>query len=178
MKDLFLGIFEGGFDPAVGIVRDGKVLAFAEEERFLRNKHARGAYPFHALKFCLDRVNARPADIGSIGINWDIPSYTDGRMESFFQSLRSAWDVDDKTLRWQNSIVSYYSHDAVLQRHCSAWRRAFGGDHELRIYPLPHHYVHAIQAFLQSPLTTRYVSRWTVQAINIAPYCGHAAVMK
>lgn len=151
MNDVFLGIFEGGYDPAVGIVRGGKLLAFAEEERFLRNKHAKGWYPTNALEFCLDSAKVGPADIAAIGINWDVPSYTDGRMAQFFQALRKEWNVDDKTIGWQNGVLSYFNQSAVLHRHSAAWRRAFGCDHRLRLHPLPHHYVHAVQAFLQSP---------------------------
>jgi predicted NodU family carbamoyl transferase len=44
----FLGVSEG-IDPAVAIVRDGRVLAFMEEERLLRYKHAKDVYPLNAL---------------------------------------------------------------------------------------------------------------------------------
>ena len=42
----FIGINADYVDPAVAIVRDGKVLACVEEERFIVNKHALGHYPF------------------------------------------------------------------------------------------------------------------------------------
>ena len=42
---VYVGVFEGHMDPAAALVRDGRLLAYAEEERFIRNKHAFGVYP-------------------------------------------------------------------------------------------------------------------------------------
>ena len=151
MSDAFLGIFEGGFDPAVGLARDGKLLAFAEEERFLRNKHAKGFYPIRALKFCLDYAGLRPQDIGAIGINWDVPSYTDGTIARFFGGMRRQWEVDERTIGWQKWICRYYDETAVRERHAMAWRHAFGDIALPALHAVPHHYVHALQAFMQSP---------------------------
>ena len=67
----FLGIFEGHFDPAVAIVRDGQVVAYAEEERFLRNKHAYRVYPRRALRYCLEAAGIGPAEVAAIGVNWN-----------------------------------------------------------------------------------------------------------
>ena len=151
MGEHFLGIFEGGFDPAVGIVRDGKLLAFAEEERFLRNKHAKGFYPIRSLKFCLDAAGVEPADVTEVALNWNIPSYTDGRMASYFSKMREEWDVDDRTVAWQRGLLAFFHEDAVAHRHQLAWRRALGNVPPIRFKAIPHHYVHAVQAFLQSP---------------------------
>ena len=65
---IYVGIFEGHWDPAVAIVRDGKVLAYAEEERFIRLKHAPRVYPIKELKYCLDQAGVRLTDIAAIGI--------------------------------------------------------------------------------------------------------------
>jgi carbamoyltransferase len=151
MSDAFLGIFEGGFDPAVGLARDGKLLAFAEEERFLRNKHAKGFYPIKSLKFSLEYAGLRPQDIAAIGINWDIPSYTDGSIANFFAGMRKQWNVDERTLGWQSWINRYYTEENVRDRHAMAWRLAFGNTTLPPLYSLPHHYVHALQAYMQSP---------------------------
>lgn len=151
MADHFVGIFEGATDPAAGIVSDGKLLAYAEEERFIRNKHARGWYPTRSLRFCLDHANITPEDVSALAINWDVPSYTDGAMRAFFQQMRREWPVDRQTLDWQDGVLRYFSDDAVTARHATAWRRVFGTAAMPPIWPIPHHYVHAMQAFLQSP---------------------------
>ena len=55
MSATILGLhFEGG-DPSAALLKDGQIVAFAEEERFLRTKHAAGAFPTLAARFCLAR---------------------------------------------------------------------------------------------------------------------------
>src|SRR5690242_6821598 len=151
MADHFVGIFEGGYDPAVGIVSDGKLLAYAEEERFIRNKHANGWYPTRSLRFCLDQAGIGPGDVSALAINWDVPSYTNGAMRDFFQQMRREWPVDQQTINWQNGVLRHFSEESVKARHATAWRRAFGAQEMPPIWPIPHHYVHAMHAFLQSP---------------------------
>lgn len=151
MADYFLGIFEGGYDPAAALVRHGRLLAFAEEERFLRNKHAKGWYPNKAIKFCLDHAGIGPTDVQAIALNWDVPSYTNGAMREFFQTMRHDWPVDSATVAWQNGLLGSLSEQAVLARHTAAWKRAFGTERLPPIFPVPHHYVHAMHAFMQSP---------------------------
>ena len=48
-----LGISCYFHDSAAAILRDGQLVAAAEEERFTRIKHDYG-FPYHAIKFCLD----------------------------------------------------------------------------------------------------------------------------
>jgi carbamoyltransferase len=151
MADYFLGMFEGGYDPAAAIVRDGRLLAYAEEERFLRNKHARGWYPSRSLRFCLDHAGIDTSDVRALALNWDIPSYTNGEMRRFFESMRAEYPVDPATITWQNGLLKHYQEDTVVARHRSAWRKALGTDKVPPIHPVPHHYTHALQAYFQSP---------------------------
>ncbi|QAY78089.1 carbamoyltransferase C-terminal domain-containing protein [Sphingosinicella sp. BN140058] len=147
----FIGIFEGGYDPAAALVADGRLLAFAEEERFLRNKHATGWYPSRSLRFCLDQAGIGAGDVQALALNWDVPSYTNGVMKSFFDGMRAEHPVDAATIGWQESLLRHYGEDAVVARHAAAWKRTLGADRLPPIYPVPHHYTHALHAFMQSP---------------------------
>ena len=55
-------------DPSAALYIDGRLVAAAEEERFIRDKHARGRMPFEAAKFCLDFAGIRPADVDAVAI--------------------------------------------------------------------------------------------------------------
>lgn len=55
-------------DPSAALYVDGKLVAAAEEERFIRDKHAKGRMPFEAAKFCLDFAGIRPADVDAVAI--------------------------------------------------------------------------------------------------------------
>ena len=61
-RKLYLGI-NLEMDPAVAIVEDGVVLAFSEEERHLRIKHAQNHYPEKALKYCLKSAGLRRSSL-------------------------------------------------------------------------------------------------------------------
>src|SRR4051812_40743918 len=111
MSETFLGIFEGHYDPAVAIVRDGEVLAYSEEERHNRVKHAPRMYPERALRYCLDAADLGIDDIAAVAVNWDIPAYTNGSMAAFFDEIRAAFQVDPATMAWQNSVLRQFSAD-------------------------------------------------------------------
>ena len=55
-------------DPSAALYIDGRLVAAAEEERFIRDKHAKGRMPFEAAKFCLDFAGIRPADVDAVAI--------------------------------------------------------------------------------------------------------------
>ncbi|MCP4040371.1 MAG: hypothetical protein GY731_00235, partial [Gammaproteobacteria bacterium] len=38
-------------DPAAALLVDGRLVAAAEEERFIRDKHAKGKLPYEATRF-------------------------------------------------------------------------------------------------------------------------------
>ncbi|MBE7422488.1 MAG: carbamoyltransferase [Zoogloeaceae bacterium] len=55
-------------DPSAALYVDGRLVAAAEEERFIRDKHAKGRMPYEAAKFCLDFAGIRPADVDAVAI--------------------------------------------------------------------------------------------------------------
>jgi len=146
----FLGISEGHADPAVAIVRDGEIVAYAEEERFIRQKHAWRVYPHKALEFCLDTAGISLSDVEAVGINWDLDGYTDGRIAQFFDSLNSEFATDDATRGWQRAVLARFNQAATERRHQFEWRRAYGNIDLPPIVSAPHHYTHAFQAAMQS----------------------------
>jgi carbamoyltransferase len=65
-------------DSAACLVRDGRVLAAAEEERFTRIKHGKRPLPFttwelpyHALDFCLAEAGLELADVDHVAYSYD-----------------------------------------------------------------------------------------------------------
>ena len=55
-------------DPSAALYIDGKLVAAAEEERFIRDKHAKGRMPYEAAKFCLDFAGIKPQDVDAVAI--------------------------------------------------------------------------------------------------------------
>jgi len=146
----FLGIFEGHSDPAVAVVKGGEVIAYAEEERFIRQKHAWGVYPHKALQFCLDTAGISLSEVDAVGINWDIEGFSGGRIAAFYEELNSEFDVDDATRGWQRSMLARFGTGAAERKHHYEWRRVYGDIEFPPIVASPHHYTHAFQAAMQS----------------------------
>ena len=73
-----LGINAVFHDPAAAIVRDGVVLAAAEEERFSRRKHGKDPVPFStwelptaAIACCLARARVEASDLDAVAYSYD-----------------------------------------------------------------------------------------------------------
>ncbi len=55
-------------DPSAALYIDGKLVAAAEEERFLRDKHAKNKMPLESTRFCLDFAGLKPSDIDVVAV--------------------------------------------------------------------------------------------------------------
>jgi carbamoyltransferase len=84
---LTLGINAVFHDPAACLVRDGVVVAAAEEERFTKIKHGKRAVPFstwelpfHAIEYCLRSCDATLADIDHVAYSFDPAQLLGGRL--------------------------------------------------------------------------------------------------
>ena len=56
-------------DSAASLIKDGEIVAAAEEERFSRRKHHSG-FPYQAMQYCLDQAGIGIADVAHIGLYW------------------------------------------------------------------------------------------------------------
>src|SRR5699024_2856646 len=73
-----LGINAAFHDCAAALVKDGDVVAAAEEERFTRVKHSKRPVPFttwqlpfHAIDYCLAQAGIQLSDVDHIGYSFD-----------------------------------------------------------------------------------------------------------
>ncbi|MDX9742078.1 MAG: carbamoyltransferase N-terminal domain-containing protein, partial [Gammaproteobacteria bacterium] len=67
----FLGISAHYHDSAAALVRDGEIVAAAQEERFTRKKHDPG-FPAHAVRYCLEAGGVKLADLDGV-VYYDKP---------------------------------------------------------------------------------------------------------
>ncbi|HYT35702.1 MAG TPA: carbamoyltransferase N-terminal domain-containing protein, partial [Ktedonobacteraceae bacterium] len=73
-----LGINAVYHDPAVCLVKDGQIIAAAEEERFTHFKHGKRSHPFstyelpfHAINYCLQEAHITLGDVDHIAYSYD-----------------------------------------------------------------------------------------------------------
>ncbi len=50
-------------DPSAALLVDGEIVAAAEEERFVRDKHAKNKLPIESARFCLENAGIKAQDV-------------------------------------------------------------------------------------------------------------------
>ena len=134
-----LGINAYHADAAACIVRDGKLLAAAEEERFRRVKHWAG-FPSQAINYCLKEAKIDLGDVTHVAVN------RSGRA-NFLRKLRYvAFTRPSPRLllkRWRNRQQVAHIADELG----AVPGREFAGN----IDYVEHHLAHLASAFYPSP---------------------------
>src|ERR1044071_6307526 len=65
-----LGLNAFHADAAACLVKDGELIAAAEEERFRRIKHW-GGFPSEAIRYCLEEAGIDLSQVGHVAVNRD-----------------------------------------------------------------------------------------------------------
>lgn len=65
------GWFSRSHDAAACLVKDGKIVAMVEEERFVRKKHAYDTIPIRAALWCLKDAGITLDDVDKVAVGWD-----------------------------------------------------------------------------------------------------------
>jgi carbamoyltransferase len=73
------GWTEATHDPAAALLIDGRIVAFVEEERLNRVRHAPFLAPVLAAEYVLRAAGVTIEDVDAIAYGWDLPSYYRGR---------------------------------------------------------------------------------------------------
>lgn len=77
----------GGHDASACIVRDGRILVVAEEERFTRQKHAFDVFPHAAMQYCLAFLGITLDQVDHVAYSWDMSRL----LESAWADKKSAF---------------------------------------------------------------------------------------
>ncbi|MGF1425354.1 carbamoyltransferase family protein [Kitasatospora sp. LaBMicrA B282] len=68
---IVLGLAGGlGHDASAALVIDGRLHALAEEERFIRRRHAPDSLPLESAAYCLDAAGITMAEVDAIATSW------------------------------------------------------------------------------------------------------------
>ena len=149
-------------DAAAALVRDGEIVAAAQEERFSRRKHD-PEFPAQAVAFCLERAGLAASDLDAVAF-YDKPLLTFERLlETYLSyvprglgSFLQAMPVWLKRKLWTPDLI----------------RTELGGYDGPLIFS-EHHRSHAASAFFPSPferaavLTTDGVGEWATTSWGV-----------
>ncbi len=136
---LVLGLNAFHADSAACILRDGVLVAAAEEERFRRVKHWAG-FPSQAIAWCLADAKAKLADIEHVAINQDSRANRWRKVAYVLRHPNVPYIVERLRVRKARADTA-----ALLERCCPG--ETFAGT----VHPIEHHLAHLSSAFHVSP---------------------------
>jgi carbamoyltransferase len=140
-----LGINAYHGDAAAAIIRDGKLIAAAEEERFNRFKHSAG-FPSHAIEYCLATAGIGPEELDHVGISRDPSAHLHKKI------LFAATRVASEGIF--NQIKDRLGNAAKVRDLKDEVARVFGVSKKLlraRFHNVEHHRAHLASCFFVSP---------------------------
>ncbi len=129
-------------DPSAALLIDGEIVAAAEEERFIRDKHAKNRPPFESAKFCLDYAGVKPSEVDYVAFPYaPISIFGPAR----WAYARGYWYAPDRALdALLNGNRRYRGH----RRNIMALGTTLGIDWDrAEFVPVEHHLSHASSAY-------------------------------
>ncbi|WP_198264319.1 carbamoyltransferase family protein [sulfur-oxidizing endosymbiont of Gigantopelta aegis] len=129
-------------DPSAALFIDGKLIAAAEEERFIRDKHAKGKMPLHATRFCLDFAGIKPDEIDIVAVPFaEIDLSTPAR----WHYAKRYWYAPDRALDVLfNGNRRYRRYIGYIKAMCEEVGIAWD---DIEFKSVEHHLAHASSAY-------------------------------
>ena len=160
-----LGISAFYHDAAAALVRDGEIIAAAQEERFTRTRHD-AAFPRHAIEYCL-----REGGVGAHDL--DAVAFYEKPLLKFQRLLETYLHVCPRGLRsFVQAMPLWLKQKLWLPLEIARGIEACGVRMPDELFFPEHHEAHAASAFYPSPfrqaaiLTTDGVGEWATSAIG------------
>jgi carbamoyltransferase len=159
-----LGINAAYHDTAACLVRDGEVVAAAEEERFTRIKHGKRPVPFsawelpyYAIDYCLRAAGIELADIDHVAYSYDPHLLVDKRTASITLPIEPAAQPRTNGAEPWDGLFAAYIVNAERQlidgapHHLQARFARAKRERHWRWHYVEHHVAHDASAFLAAP---------------------------
>lgn len=160
-RGFVLGISCFYHDSAAAIIKNGKIVAAAQEERFTRIKHDKN-FPFNAIHYCLEEAELQINDLEAI-CYYDDEALTIERVISNYAVLQDKeqgkfWELASqslfKKLTLQHTLRKHFNYDGKL-------------------FKTNHHHSHAASAFYPSPfdkaaiIVVDGVGEWACSTVGV-----------
>src|SRR5579862_732683 len=163
-----LGISAFYHDSAATLVRDGEIIAAAQEERFTRKKHDSG-FPARAVEYCLAQDGVSLDDV-------DYVVFYDKPFLKFERLLETYVAFAPRGLRSFQMAIPLWIREKLFQKsllHQDLERFGPKFDWENKLLFTEHHQSHAASAFFPSPfeealiLTMDGVGEWATTSVAL-----------
>ncbi|MER3431054.1 MAG: carbamoyltransferase [Blastocatellia bacterium] len=142
-------------DSAAAIIKDGQLVAAAEEERFSRRKHHAG-FPYKAIEFCLKQAGITLAEVEHVGHYWKPWILRHKAVQALKAGLISPAmfraRADRGVAQVSDSYLGMFKHPKRLREHF--------GESDFKFHFIEHHQSHAASAFFVSPFESAAILTW------------------
>ena len=129
-----------GHDASAAILVDGKIVAAAEEERFIRDKHAKNKFPHESARYCLEEAGVSPEQVDVVAFPYaEIPLSTAAR----WHYAKRHWYAPDRAL----DAIFNGNRRFRRNRDRALALMAELGLSKARYMPVEHHLAHASSAY-------------------------------
>ena len=158
---IVLGISCYYHDSGAALVRDGQLIAAAEEERFTRKKHDHD-FPARAVEYCLRAAGVTIEQVDHIGF-YEKPLV---KFDRILETILASWPATYR--QWLTAIPLWLGHRLRIGREI---QQKLGTEKDI-LY-CQHHLSHAASAFLVSPfeqaaiITADGVGEWSTTAWGV-----------
>lgn len=133
------------FNAAACLLKDGDLIAYAQEERFTRKKHT-GDFPIHSINYCLKEAGITINDVDYIGFHWQ-------PFHKFHLRIAQVIKNFPKSLKMYNTYSGEWIHmvyaKKLFQKHFAAELQ--NRTKPFKFFRVKHPICHAASAFLVSP---------------------------
>ena len=163
MPSYILGISAFYHDSAAALLRDGEIVAAAQEERFTRKKHDAG-FPTRAVEFALQTAGIRIQDV-------DFVTFYDKPILKFHRVIETFMGFAPVGLKAFSKQLPILLGDKLNMRRLL--RKSLGFTPKNRFVFPEHHESHAASAFYPSPyeeaaiLTMDGVGEWATTSLGV-----------
>jgi carbamoyltransferase len=131
-----------GHDASAALYIDGRLVAAVEEERFLRDKHAKGRFPLESSRYCLEFAGLQPDDIDIVAFPYaPISLFSPAR----WHYARRYWYAPDRALPAIFNGNRRYRRN--VQGVMEMLDRLGVSKDKISFRPVEHHLAHASSAY-------------------------------
>lgn len=139
-----LGITAFNHDSSACIIHNGKLIAFAEEERFNGVKHT-GDFPSGAVKYCLSEANIKESDITDIAFYFNLRDC----WRAYFKHNNPLYAFVDSSVFKRKRF--FYEFVWLLNFHNKVRSiKKFVGNESAKIHYINHHDAHSWYGYYAS----------------------------
>lgn len=128
------------YNSAACLMRDGRLVAAAQEERFTRERYT-GVFPLHAIRYCLSDAGITVDDLDHVCFHWKPFHQLHRRIGMIVRHLPDS-------LRYYDLHFGVWSNMVGVSKE---FARRSGTRGRYRFHRVKHHIAHGASAFLASP---------------------------